>query len=197
MPLAKDETESPQLRLLKALAHPTRLKILGVLAARDISPAEYARENREDVSNVAYHFRQLKKFGCIEVVDTKPARGSTEHFHRSSHPVVFDDEIWRSMPPAMHASVSYTILENLFGRLGEAFRAGTFDKRLDRHFTWMPMVVDEDGWTAMTSILGSAFEELLDVNEEASERLAKTGEPGIEATAALIGFESPPRRQRS
>jgi Helix-turn-helix domain len=188
-------TASPQLQLLKALAHPVRLKILGVLACRDISPAEYARENREDVSNVAYHFRKLKKLGCIEVVDTRPARGSTEHFHRSSHPVVFDDEIWQKMPPAMHTGVSYTILENLFGRIGDAFKAGTFDKRLDRHFTWIPLTVDEEGWNAMIEILASAFKQVLRVNEEAGERLAKTGETGIEATVALVGFESPGQRR--
>lgn len=55
------------------------------------------------------------------------------------------------------------------------------------------MVLDEKGWTTVTSILASAFKEIGEVNEEAGMRLAKTGEPGIEATAALIGFESPTR----
>ena len=189
------KSDSPQVRLLKILAHPTRLKILGVLSSRDISPAEYARENREDVSNVAYHFRQLTKMGCAEVVDTKPARGSTEHFHRATHPVVFDDEIWATMPAPAHLAVSHTILEDLFGRIREAFVAGTFDARADSHFTWTPMVVDEQGWTEMTAILMRAFEDVARVNDESAERLAKSGEPGIEATAALIGFESPKRKR--
>jgi DNA-binding transcriptional ArsR family regulator len=191
---ATEKTESPQVQLLKTLAHPTRLKILGVLSSRDISPAEYARENREDVSNVAYHFRHLTKMGCAEVVDTKPARGSTEHFYRGTRPVVFDDEAWPTLPPAMHAAVSHTILEGLHSRIREAFVAGTFDARVDRHFTWTPMCVDQEGWAEMISTLLWTFEQITRINQESAERMAKSGESAIEATAAIIGFESPAQK---
>ena len=188
--------DSPQLKLMKALAHPTRLKILGELSHRDISPAEYAKENREDVSNVAYHFRLLKKMGCAEVIDTKPARGSTEHFYRGTRPVIFDDDIWPTLPPAMHVAVSHTILEDLLARIRSAFVSGTFDARLDRHFTWTPMVVDEQGWSALTSVLTWAFEQFDKISQESSERMAETGETGFEVTAALVGFESPRRQSK-
>jgi DNA-binding transcriptional ArsR family regulator len=191
---ATERTESPQVQLLKTLAHPTRLKIVGALSSRDISPAEYARENREDVSNVAYHFRLLKKMGCAEVVDTKPARGSTEHFHRRTRPIIFDDDIWPTLPSAMHVAVSHTILEDLLCRIREAFVAGTFDAQTDRHFTWTPMVVDQEGWKRLTSILLWTFEQFTAINEESAERMAETGEAGMEVTAALIGFESPKRQ---
>jgi hypothetical protein len=190
---AAETSESPQLRLMKTLAHRTRLKILGELSYRDISPAEYARENREDVSNVAYHFRHLKKMRCAEVVDTKPARGSTEHFYRGTRPVVFDDDIWPTLPSAMHVAVSHTILEGLLARIRSAFVGGTFDARLDRHFTWTPLVVDQEGWEALISVLTWAFEQFDKINGESSERMARTGETGIEVTAALAGFESPKR----
>jgi hypothetical protein len=193
---AAEKTESPQLRLMKTLAHPIRLKILGELSHRDISPAEYARENREDVSNVAYHFRCLKKMDCAEIVDTKPARGSTEHFYRGTRPVVFDDEIWPTLPSAMHVAVSHTILEDLLARIRSAFVSGTFDARLDRHFTWTPMVLDQQGWTALISVLNWAFEQFDKIDEESAARRAETGEAGFEVTAALVGFESPGRRPK-
>jgi DNA-binding transcriptional ArsR family regulator len=191
-----EKTESPQVQLLKVLAHPTRLKILGVLSSRDISPAEYARENGEDVSNVAYHFRLLKRMGCTEVIDTKPARGSTEHFHRRTRPIVFDDEIWPTLPSAMHVAVSHTILEDLLSRIKEAFVAGTFDAQVDRHFTWTPMTVDEAGWKRLVAVLLWTFEQFTEIQVESAERMADSGEAGMEVTAALIGFESPKRDSR-
>jgi len=186
-----EKTETPQLRFLKALAHETRLKILGVLSYRNISPAEFARENRMELSTVAYHFRKLKAWGFVEVADTRPARGSTEHFHRGTRQVVFDDDLWKTMPPMLHQVVSGTILEDLLGRISKAFTTGTFDARLDRHFTWTPMTLDEQGWEELTDLLKGTFERIGEINGDASERLSESGETSIEATAALLGFESP------
>lgn len=184
--------QSPQVKLLKVLAHPVRLSILGALSCQDIiSPAGYARASREDVSNVAYHFRNLTKGGCVEVVGTKPARGSTEHFYRRTRPAVFDDEMWPTLPPAAHVALSHTIVHDLFGRIRRAFKMGTFDARVDRHVTWTPMSVDRQGWDSLVSLLKSTFEQLDTISEESTERMATSGEESIEVTAALLGFESP------
>jgi DNA-binding transcriptional ArsR family regulator len=53
------ESDLDHVRLLKALAHPIRLELLGILSYRDISPAEFARHRGEPVSNFGYHFRHL------------------------------------------------------------------------------------------------------------------------------------------
>lgn len=186
------KAQSPQVKLLKVLAHPVRLSILGVLSCQDvISPAGYARASREDVSNVAYHFRNLAKGGCVEVVGTKPARGSTEHFYRRTRPALFDDEMWPTLPPAAHVALSHTIVHDLFGRIRRAFKKGTFDARVDRHLTWTPMSVDRQGWDSLTLLLMRTFEQFDVIQEESSERMAASGEESIEVTAALLGFESP------
>lgn len=180
------------LSLLKALAHPVRLHLLGELSYRNISPAEFARERDEPIPNVSYHFRALEKLGCIEVVETKPAGGSIEHFYRRTAAVVYDDEYWLQMPDDARRIVASTTIEGLFGRMSQAIQAGTFTARHDAHLTWTPLPLDEQGWTEVMEILDSTFKKVAKAETQASKRLAESGEPGLIATVALAGFESPP-----
>jgi DNA-binding transcriptional ArsR family regulator len=191
MSSAGKEGTLDHLSLLKALAHPIRLHLLGVLSDRNVSPAEFARERNEPIPNVSYHFRVLQKLGCIEVVGSKPARGSVEHFYRRTASVVFDDDYWLQIPDDARRVVASTILKDLVGRMTEAIQAGTFTARQDVHITWRPVRLDEKGWTKVTAILGSAFREVGEAEVRAAKRLAESGEDGLIATVALAGFESP------
>lgn len=71
----------------KALSHPARGGILRLMR-RDgrLSPVGAARELEQSVGAIAYHFRQLHKLGFIEICDTIPRRGATEHVYRLTEP---------------------------------------------------------------------------------------------------------------
>jgi DNA-binding transcriptional ArsR family regulator len=181
-------------KLLKALSHPTRVRILGVLSHRDVSPAEFARESGEVVTNVAYHFRELAKYGFAEVVETRPVRGSMEHIYCGTRRAQFGDDDWCQMPKQLQQVITGTVFHDMVGRMAEAIEAGTFDARDDSHMTWSPLVVDEEGWTDLMSILDTAFEQIAEVAAQAGERLAGRGGKRIPATVALAGFESPKSR---
>lgn len=49
-----------------------------------ISPRELSSELQQPLSNVSYHVRVLTKRGAVALVKTKPARGSVQHFYRST-----------------------------------------------------------------------------------------------------------------
>src|SRR4051812_3328606 len=61
-------------RVVKALAHPLRVQILGLLEQRSASPSELAAELRVPLGNVSYHVRQLQSFGLIRLIRTTPRR---------------------------------------------------------------------------------------------------------------------------
>ncbi len=190
-----ETVDSAHVRLLKALAHPTRLHLLGMLSHREqVSPAEYSRLRLEPVSNVAYHFRALEKLGCIEIVNTRKVRGSTEHYYRRAGGVVFDDDTWLEMPDEARQIVAATIVRDLVGRVTQALQAGTFTARKDVHVTWRPVNLDELGWTEIASVLDVAFNGIAEAEVNAAKRLAKTGEDAMVATVGLLGFESPVER---
>jgi DNA-binding transcriptional ArsR family regulator len=78
--------------LLTALRHPLRRQILRRMADGEetpISPRELANELTEPLSNVSYHVRVLVDCEAVRLVDTKPVRGSMQHFYR-----IAIDEPW-------------------------------------------------------------------------------------------------------
>lgn len=72
--------------LLVALGHPVRRQILRALSGGEqpASPRQVSAQLDETLSNVSYHFRVLAETGVIELVSTRPVRGSTEHFYGTS-----------------------------------------------------------------------------------------------------------------
>lgn len=179
-------------RIGLALAHPIRVQILATLSHRSISPVEFSRESGHSLSDVAYHFRKLEKLECAEVVRTSPVRGSTQHFYRGTTRPLLGDEAARQLPESIRAGMSGMVFQTLFERFSEAVQAATFDSRPDRHFTWTPTILDEQGWTELTELLMSTLEAGNEIGERAAQRIAEDGEPGFNATFSLTCFESPP-----
>lgn len=71
--------------LLVALRHPLRRRILREMADGEAtSPRELSDTLQEQLSNVSYHVRVLAECAVINLVGTKPARGSVQHFYRSA-----------------------------------------------------------------------------------------------------------------
>jgi predicted transcriptional regulator len=68
--------------LLVALRHPVRRDILRTMTGEEaISPREIASVLHQPLSNVSYHVRVLAECAAISLVDTKPVRGSMQHFY--------------------------------------------------------------------------------------------------------------------
>jgi DNA-binding transcriptional ArsR family regulator len=72
-------------KLLVALGHPTRRQILREMDGRPpTSPRQISERLEETLSNVSYHFRVLADSGVLELISTRPVRGSTQHFYGAS-----------------------------------------------------------------------------------------------------------------
>jgi DNA-binding transcriptional ArsR family regulator len=70
--------------LLLALGHPLRRRILREMAdGETLSPRELSSRLAQPLSNISYHVRVLAACGAVTLVETKPARGSVQHFYRS------------------------------------------------------------------------------------------------------------------
>jgi DNA-binding transcriptional ArsR family regulator len=186
---------TPQLvdpRIAKALSHPIRVQILAMLSHRSVSPVEFSRETGHSLSDVAYHFRKLEKLECAEIVRTAPVRGSTQHFYRSTTRPLLDDDASRQLPEAIRGGISGMIFQTLLERFAKAVEAGTFDARADRHFTWTPTRLDEQGWSEMVALFESTLEAGNEIGVRSAQRLGESGGRGFNATFSLACFESPP-----
>jgi DNA-binding transcriptional ArsR family regulator len=68
--------------VMRAAAHPIRVRVLAALAQREMSPVELSRTlGRPDWSLgvIAYHVRLLAAHGLIELESTIQRRGAIEH----------------------------------------------------------------------------------------------------------------------
>lgn len=178
-------------RLAKALANSLRVEILAVLSHRQISPVAYVREYGGKLPSVAYHFKVLQNYECIELAETVKRRGALEHIYRCSKRPLLGDADWKLLPLSVRGGISGAILRTLVERARHAIEEGTFDARDDRHFTWTPLAVDRKGWSETVSLLGSTLAGLEKIEARAGSRMAKSGEEAIGVTVALAGFESP------
>jgi hypothetical protein len=177
------------------LAHPLRVRILELLNERDMSPVEFLREGFAppdmDVTHVAYHFRELAQYGCLEVAEVNKRRGSVEHVYRGVGRAFFSDAQWADFDADERMRISKTVIQGLLARVEGAVMTDTFDSREDRHLSWIAMRLDEQGWSEMATTLAAAFSEIEQIRSDAERRLAGNGGKEIPSTCAILGFESP------
>lgn len=189
------------------LRHPERIRILEVLNERDMSPVQFMNhglsENDEigqtALSTIAYHFRQLEKFGCLELIDKIPRRGATEHMYRGTARAYFTDKEWERLSQRERCLISRTMYSGMAARVERAMVEHTFDSRVDRHLTWLGMELDEEGWSELIRRMTSWYGEVVQIRHDAAARIAedskerKGSRPSpIRATFGMLGFESPP-----
>jgi DNA-binding transcriptional ArsR family regulator len=79
------QTAAPN-ALLKALSHPLRRRILRKLHDVDEarSPGELSEAFSLPVGNLSYHIKVLQQTHAVALTDTRPVRGTLEHFYVST-----------------------------------------------------------------------------------------------------------------
>ena len=190
MPKTKKKDGVEQI-VAKAFAHPLRVQILIILNERVASPNLLSQELNQSLNLVAYHVRVLEKYDCIELVDTKQRRGATEHFYRATRRQFLSDAEWARLPESLRPGLSGAMLKAVFGDIEEALSKGTFDEMEDRHLSRVPMVVDKKGWEDVSTLLLGTLDRLLEIQAEASERLANSDETGMLSKVEMLHFKSP------
>jgi hypothetical protein len=183
------------LRLAKLMADELRMKIVMELNMREMSPKGFFEEfGGGSISRVSRAFDLLAEFGWLRQTRTETGgrrRGAVEHFYRATQPAVFYADDWAPLPKSMKEMISGGIFEELIERVKEAMDAGTIDAREDRHFSWMPLRFDEQGWDNAIAKVNALFYWFFEEQEEANLRMAESGEEPIPMTVALAAFESP------
>lgn len=181
-------------RLMKALTDPRRVKVLSILNERVASPKELAEEFGETLSGVAYHFKVLRNFGLIELERTEPRRGAVEHYYRATHRALVPDDAWRALSAKAKRGIADDIMENIIGDVAGSVEEGVFGNREGVHISWTPLILDDEGWDALSALLEETLNRTFDLQAEATERLSSKGDDGesgaFSATLAMIGFES-------
>lgn len=188
-----------------ALKHPIRVRILEALCEGDLSPIQFLRrgllppgfdfdgDEKNAISHISYHFKELLKAECVVLVERIPRRGTNEHIYRSKMLALHTDKDFEALSLQRRREISRSTLQMLIARADGAIYQGTFDKRPDRHLSWVPMELDEQGWEELRDLQAETLERAQGIKAAASARKYDRGEDAetFTATFGALAFESP------
>src|SRR5215213_11072066 len=143
--------------LLRAISHPLRHRLLGMLDGRIASPNQLARELELPLGRVSYHIRLLNDLGAIELVGTEPRRGALEHFYRAVTTVWFSEADWQKLPRSARRGILGQNLQHIFGSVTAAADAGGFDSASSVVLR-APLELDEEAQTEIADLLRETIE---------------------------------------
>jgi hypothetical protein len=194
--LPKDCPVPFTLRVSKAIADELCLKILEVANRRKISAPEFHAEFGGDtVDGIRRRFKMLERVGWLTRVGTKTGgrrRSAVELFYRATAPAILDREDWaEALPSAGPAPAAWTTFVRFAEAVKDAIATGTFESRLDNHFSWSLLLLDMEGWGKVATAVDALFALIFSEWEAAETRIAESGEQPIMTTIALAAFESP------
>jgi hypothetical protein len=181
-------------KMARALADPWRFRILIEVTVRPLSPSRFVEEVGGELTHISRCFRQLADWGYLEVVEERPGRrrgAAIEHVYRAIQRAYFDTPTWKNVPLSGRDAVSRSILGSYQQRIREAVEAGTFDRELDRHLSWDTIALDRKAWEQLGERLDAVLDSLLELEVEATERLASGGGEQMPTTVGLTAFRSP------
>jgi DNA-binding transcriptional ArsR family regulator len=179
-------------RLLKALAHPLRVKILDHLNDGEWSPRELQTELDEGLSQVSYHVKVLRDFELIEMTRTEPRRGAVEHYYRAIERAFVPSGMASHIPKSAQRIIGDGILEKIDKDVCASLESGKFYARDDWHTSWTPADLDDQGCQDAEKLADQFVEDLLKIEAESANRRAKSESGGehIWTSATLLVFGS-------
>jgi DNA-binding transcriptional ArsR family regulator len=136
-------------KLAEAMGHPVRAQIISYLEKHGVSsPKEMALAGlaEEKLSNVAYHVRILEEYGCIELVEEEPVRGSTAHYYRATTRMLLDVDAWRRLNKSTKKAVSIVAVKETIEGISEAMEHDTFDSFDERNVMNLRRQVNRKGF---------------------------------------------------
>lgn len=181
------------MQVVRALGNPTRIRILDAIGEGPANSRELAARTGGSPGVIAYHLRVLRATGCVRLVEDAPAGPATERPYELDPAATPTRRLARvrgahSGPGHPPASVVQSVLERGMRHRGE----NLLGERKEQ-LSCASIVVDRQGWQEISLAIGEALERISNAHERSAERLAASSDRGIEATIAVMTFESASR----
>lgn len=177
---ATETTTALQTRLIKALGHPLRQRILALLNQRESSPSALAEAIGQPIGKVAYHVKILLDYQAIELVRTRPVRGAVEHFYKATIGPRIGAQHWAELPPSVRRSLFDGTMQEIWEHAADGAERAAFNAP-DAHVSATRLDLDEQGATDVARVISEALERVQEIQAEVAARGA-----GAETTATEL-----------
>jgi DNA-binding transcriptional ArsR family regulator len=166
--------ETSQVARLRALSHPLRLRILGIVTARPVSATEVAEATGVAHASASYHLRQLAAVGLIRSLE-EPAPERRGSAGRPQQRYAMSSAPFRGIGPRAARSLDRRVVAELERKLGQP---GT--KRIADAEVWLTPA----NWRRVRRLIDEA-------SEIAHSRSLRPGMPGskhVSVTSVLVEY---------
>lgn len=171
-------------RYVKALSHPLRVRILGILEEQAASPVELSQVLGASLGTVSYHVRQLNELGLLDLVRETPRRGAVEHHYRAKPRPRSGGDTWESVSVIAKQAIVSAELEHTTEVVQRAASVGGFDgdhARLER----LRLSLDDRGVKALSKALAKLVDDAQKIQKASSERTGKKNGAGTSDVALV------------
>lgn len=185
---AQLDADPVDIRVVKALGHPTRVRILNVLRDRELaSPVELSAELGVPLGTIGYHVRRLELLGFIELARRTQRRGAIEHHYRARE--LLDDAaaVDVAKQPARPARGRGAEAVAVARAAQAALARGGFDADF-AHTDRRSLTLDRRGEAALQRALVQWDRTIERIARASERRLARAGEPAAHRCVAVVMF---------
>jgi DNA-binding transcriptional ArsR family regulator len=172
-----------------ALAHRVRVEILtllneGVYTADDI--AGIVGETRQ---NVHHHLRELLGARSIEIARVEKRRNADLHYYRAVETPIFDQEAVEAMTPEERQATAAWIVQSATAEALAALTASKLNNDPQVCLVWSWLNLDDEGREKLAEEQVKWWERTQEIEAEAANRRAESGEEPTSYIVGLWGFE--------
>ncbi|HEU5143201.1 MAG TPA: winged helix-turn-helix domain-containing protein [Solirubrobacterales bacterium] len=185
------------MQVVRALANPTRIRLLEAVADEPASARELGTLVGEAPGVVSYHLRVLRATGCVRMAQPDIARRAEDCEYELAPTATPTRRLARSRP--VHTGPGHppaTLVQSVLERGAPVRGEDLFGER-KHQLGCTSIVVDKQGWREVASAVADAMDKVWTAQEKSRARLAEDGGEDIEATVAVAAFESAGDADRS
>jgi DNA-binding transcriptional ArsR family regulator len=173
-------------RILRALRHPIRQRIVSSLCGTPASALELAEQLELPLSRIRRHLRVLIENDAVEQVDGG-GEGEDERRYRTMMRAFLDDAHFAQLPPERRELLNGLTLRDIARRIDDGMANGGF-RHEQTHVSLTRLLLDEEGWQQTVDLLAGVLEEIMMIESESAERSAQTGEELAGSVFAILHF---------
>jgi DNA-binding transcriptional ArsR family regulator len=175
-------------RVAFALSHRTRVHILmllneGVYAAEEI--ADFIGETKD---NVAYHIKELRDAGAIEVARAEPAGNAKKFFYRTIEMPSYSEEELAAMTAEERQVIIGLTIQNMVAEMLSSFWSGKMEAYPKLWLGWRWFNLDSQGRRDLAEEQERWWERVTQIECESTHRRVRSGEEPRSVVVGLMGF---------
>jgi len=171
-------------KIIRALAHPLRTQILGILDEGIASPKEMSARLGSPLGTVSYHVTILRDLGMIELVRQTPRRGAVEnHYRAKPRKRLAAGDLSRMPGRIRHAAAKTAWTQIQQAVAGQSGKSGA-----DVAVESTTLALDDEGRSALLAEVDRFMDRVREIEKESAGRLDG---PGAAVTVGTVVADRP------